>query len=195
MNDFCAQKKIKKTIKISEGIEEEFTFHAIPFGTVLKMRSLGKSVSKLLATALSDTSKDVTVETLTRASENTDAEGNAYVDQHTTQKEISASLAALRHKQFMEAIEGLSDTLLSDDLKDIAAEIVIKSCKDKFSMSDMGEFADKMPPDLLIKLLAGAFEASAGGLQDLGKFLSPQLKDKLQKAGGVVKENLENKTK
>lgn len=190
MDNFCIQKKIKKTIEISEGNTRDFTFYAIPYGTVLKMRALGKPISKLLATVLTDTSKDISVETLNRASDQKDPEGNAYVDQHTTQKEISSSLAALRHKQFTESIEGLAEAALSEDIQGILAEIVIKSAKDDFTMDDIKEFHDKMPVDLLIKLLTGAFEASAGGLSDLGKFLSPQLKNNLQNAVSGVKESL-----
>lgn len=181
MNNFCMQKSITKEIKIGDKTEE-VKFYAIPHGVILKMKTAAKPLAKLIATMMTDTSHDFGTDHTTVPSES--AEGSSV---NFVSKEISASLASLRHKQSAEAINEILDTILSNDTQDLLSEIVVRSASDMFDKDDAPKIADNMDTGTLIQFLSGAFEASASGVAGLGKFLSPQTLNTVKAALASVK--------
>ena len=188
MNNFCEKKSIEKEITLGDETRK-VVFYAVPFGTVMKMRTVGKSLSKLITTLMTDGSKDAGSEYTSAVSGETDASGEAVMNTQTIVKEISPSMASLRHRQMSEAIEDLSEMLFSDDVQALLAEIIVKSASKEFMKEDQGTLFDNMDTETVILFLQGALEASAGGISGLGKFLSPQMKEK---AEGVM-ESLKDK--
>ena len=188
MNDFCKQKSIEKEIPLGNGEVKKVTFYAVPFGTVMKMKSVGKSLSKLVTILMTDSQKDVGSEYVTAVSDKTDSAGNPVMNTQSTVKEISPSMASLRHRQMSEAIEELMETFCSEEVQDLLAEIIVKSANKEFSEGDKEELANRMDTETFFHFLRGAFEASAGGIAGLGKFLSPQMSGKIQEMVETAKE-------
>lgn len=187
MNRFYHVKPLVKKIDTGEG-EQEVSFYPVPIGTILKMKTAGKALSKLVATLMTDKSTDVAVEKNTVVSDKTDKNGEAYVNTNTVQSEISPSLASYRHKQLTESVEGLIENLTAPETVELIAEIIVKSVRDDFQDGDEKDLTDKMELGVMFKLLAGAIEASAGGIKGLGKFLSPHVKEQLQDLTVKAKE-------
>ncbi len=167
MNNFCKKQKITKRIQ-----GEDVTFYAIPMGTILKFKHTAEKASGFVASLFTDTSKDVSTETFSGPSEIKDGTGDAYINTQTATKEISASLASLRHKQKMDSIEGLVKSLFASEAQDLLVEIIIKSASDTFTEADAKDITEKMDSGTFIQFLLGAFEASKEGYAGLGKSLS-----------------------
>jgi len=181
MNNFCQTKSITRKITLN-GEETDVKFYALPIGVILKMKTAGKSISKFIATLMTDKTKDISVETSTVPSEERDAQGEAYVKSHVQQNEITPTMASFRHKQLNESIDGLIEGLTSPEVMDLVAEIVVRSAKDLFNPEDIAVFHENMDIGTMIPLLKGALEASAGGIEGLGKFLSPRVKENVAEA-------------
>ncbi len=167
MNNFCKKQKITKQIQ-----GEDVTFYAIPMGTILKFKHTAEKASGFVASLFTDTSKDVSTESFSGPSEIKDNTGDAYINTQSSTKEISASLASLRHKQKMDSIEGLVKSLFAADAQDLLVEIIIKSASDTFTDADAKDITEKMDSGTFIQFLMGAFEASKEGYAGLGKSLS-----------------------
>lgn len=195
MNNFCMQKRIKENVVVGydeEGNEQvkEVTFYAIPMGTTLKLKSVGKQAAGLVSVLMADGSKDTAKETITRASDRADAEGNAYVDTVTTISEISPSMASFRHKQITDAVGGLLDAVTSDELMEVLCEVIVKSAKDELTGLNPKELPELMDLGTMFQFLKGAFKASAGGIGELGKLLPQSAKKNLEKVKGEVNDVL-----
>lgn len=185
MNKFYQKKSITKKVVLGDE-EVDVKFYSIPVGTILKMKTAGKQLSKFIAVLLSDKSNDISTETSSVPSDIKDEGGTPYINSHVQKKEISPTLASFRHKQLTESIDGLFDELTAPDTLDLVAEIIIKSASDHFSPEEQKDLLDNLPMDVTIALLTGAFEASAGGIKGLGKSLSPQIQAALGEAKAKV---------
>ena len=184
LNNLC-----KSTVIVKELDGHRIEFHSIPLGTFMRLKNVAKKASPFLASLMVDKSRDNGKEETVVPSDVKDKDGNHYFNTQSFQHEMSTSMASLRHKQASEGVSAIIDTLFSEEAKELVEEILIKAVPGAFNESDKGKIVDTVPPEKILFLLTGVFEASKEGLGALGKSLFPNLN-----LAGKLKEAVEKKS-
>lgn len=155
MKNWLAKNTITKNI---DG--EEVKFRRIPIGILQKFRFLADDASKALALLFKDTSKDVKFE------QTTQGEASNYM-----QEAANPSIIQLRKVQTEEGISALLKAFTSDEAMDLLMEVIRASANEEDWPESNDEMKNGLPPTIMIEMLKGAFEASAGDYEKLGKSL------------------------
>jgi hypothetical protein len=182
MRNWLNNKIVTKTID-----EQEVKFRRIPVGTLQKFRFLAGDVSKALAMLFKDTSHDVKVEQLSTPSSMTDESGTPFMSNEVVHEAAHPSTISLRKTQMEEGIKGIINTLFAEESFDVLAEVIIQSAWEECEGATTEDIKTKMPPNIAVQFLQGAFEASAGDYAELGKSWfqkNPKLKEILDQTTG-----------
>ena len=166
MKDYCESKAIERKIG-----DTTVAFYPLPVGMLFKCRSLGDSVSKMLAAFFADTSKDTKKEELIAP---TKIEGNDKVfetRQHVEQA-IEPSIASLRLKHREDGIKALVDAIMGDKTQEIISEMIVRSARKEFKPEDAKDLMDKVDMETFKELVSGVLEANKGVFAGMGELLS-----------------------
>jgi len=183
MKDYCENKSIEKKIG-----DTTVTFYPLPIGVLFKCRSLGDSVSKMLAAFFADTSKDTKKEELI-APTKLDGEDKVFETRQNVEQAIEPSIASLRLRHREDGIKALVDALLGDKTQEIISEMIVRSARKEFKPEDAKDIMDKVDMETFKELVAGVLEANKGVFAGMGELLS-RLTNKEVAAGVKEKLNL-----
>ncbi len=174
----------------SEGIEhivmgETLMFHPVSMGTLLEIRSIGKPLAKAIGTLFADKTRDYGSVNRTVMQE-----GGKGADTEMIIEPIGIDLAKLRSTQKEESIEGMIESLTSDDSKKALGKIIMESVKqsEKFKDVEMPsplEFMNSIPANSIVEFLTGVAKANKGVLGPLADTLTglwAKAQTKIQKA-------------
>ena len=180
-----------------DGIQN-INFYPLPVGILWKMRKLKGPLAKSIAAAItsmktSGTQSSISKPEVLEGAVGEGSESNVYVATSNEKKELSSSAVSLLYNHVEAAVDGIVEAGMSDDSKEIVAEIIVSSAADFFKTpaEDKTEVFDKMPIGMALQFLKGALSASAEGLAFLGKSLPQGL---ATAAGQGVKDLMEKMT-
>ena len=179
MKDWLSTKTVEKEI---EG--HKITFRKVPIGTLRKFRGVNKDIAKALSMLFKDTSKDVAIHQVETPSEVIGMDGKPVMTSAFDQSAAENSTLSMRNLQMEEGIKSLLNAVTDEAVLKVLAEVIVKSAWKEFTEEDIEKIPDEMPTDVLVKFLQGAFEASAGDYENLGKSLfqnNPQLQSFMEK--------------
>lgn len=167
----------------------DVVFQRISAGTLQKFRILNDDVSKALAILMLDTSKDAEVTQLSVPSEKQYPDGTPIMTQDYKQAAVSPALASMRKAQLDDGIKHLLDLVTSEQALDVLCEIIVKSAPAEFDTEDIQDIKEHMDILTMFEFLKGAFEASAGDYEKLGKSLC-QKSPAIQKMAEMFKQTI-----
>jgi len=166
----------------SEVNGEKLRFFPISMRLLFRLRDIGKSLAKAIA-SIFNRDEDHVGSTTRNVTE------GEQVMQVTEIEAISPELAELREKKRVEAITDVVDTLTDPQSGDVVAEIIMDSLRENFdrnpSPQQIEEFRNALDAESLVQLMAGVGAANK-------KLFDPLLK-KVPELGAVVEGRFGNK--
>lgn len=181
MKDYCESKSIERKIG-----DTTVTFYPLPIGVLFKCRSLGESVSKMLAAFFADTSKDTKKEEIVAPTQ-LDGNDKVFETRQNVVQAIEPSMASLRLKHREDGIKALVDALMGDKTQEIISEMIVRSARKEFKPEDAKDLMDKVDMETFKELIAGVLEANKGVFAGMGELLSRLTN---QEVAAGVKEKL-----
>lgn len=182
MKNWLNNKVITKTI---DG--HEVRFRRVPVGTLQKFKFLSDDISKALAMLFKDTTHDIAIQQRSVPTSLKNEDGTIAMSSEYVQEAAVPANLQLRKLQMEEGIKGLMRSFMADEAMEILSEIVVKSAFEEFSDEDIPRIKTSMDPATMLEFLKGAFEASAGDYEKLGKSLF----QKVAQTSGLL-EKVEN---
>lgn len=165
---------------------KKVVFYKIPAGTIRKFKALSDCIGSSLSLIFDSKDKDSRTERIQIPSEFKDDEGALYQIKQVTDA-IDPKIAEMRRVQMEKGIASFVELLTGPDAMDIACEIIGRSARDIFEdyKEDYSEIQNDIDIATMVKMLQGAWEASAGDFAEMGKSLflqNPKIQDALDKA-------------